>query len=302
MWTGGLINPAVYMPGSCVLNGVVTNPCSTLGNIQARRVLNLANPTEGRFYGAITALDDGGTGNYHGLLLSIQRRAARGLTLSTNYTWSHCIADLVRTSQTSTTYTIPGDRSSSRGNCGSDRRHSFNSSTVYQTPSFSNGWARTLFGQWQISAIVKVLSGQYFDVTAGTDRALTSAADQRANQLLADVFSPNKGQPGTGTNPFEVQWLNSAPGVAFATPVNGTYGNMGASSIRGPKNIQIDMGLTRTFQITESQRLQFRMEAFNVPNLVNLNNPVSSLNSANFGKILSTDSPRIMQAALKYSF
>src|SRR5437867_10874069 len=124
MWTGGALNPAVYIAGSCVLNGITTNPCSTLGNIQARRVLNLANPKEGQYYGSISGLDDGGTGNYHGLLLSVQRRAAKGLTVSANYTWSHCIADPVKTSQTAAEYVIRGDRSSSRGNCGSDRRRS----------------------------------------------------------------------------------------------------------------------------------------------------------------------------------
>jgi len=290
MWTGGALNPAVYIPGSCVLNGVTTNPCSTLGNIQARRVLNLTNPKEGQYYGAISGLDDGGTGNYHGTLLSVQRRAAKGLTVSANYTWSHCIGDIVKTSQTAAEYVIPGNRSSSRGNCGSDRRQSFNSSTVYQTPAFSNRTVKMLFSDWQVSAIVKLLSGQYFDVTAGTDRALTGAAGQRGNQLLPDPFTPNK---------TPTQWLNPA---AFAIPVNGAYGTMGAMTIRGPRSTQIDMGLTRSFQIRERHSLQFRWEAFNVPNLVNLNNPVGALNSLNFGKILGAGDPRIMQAALKYVF
>jgi hypothetical protein len=290
MWTGGALNPAVYIAGSCVLNGVPTNPCSTLGNIQARRVLNLANPREGQYYGTISGLDDGGTGNYHGMLLSAQRRAAKGLTVSANYTWSHCIGDIVKTSQTAAEYVIPGDRSSSRGNCGSDRRQSFNTSAVYQTPGFANAKMKMLFSNWQISAIVKLNSGQYFDVAAGTDRALTGAGGQRGNQILEDPFMPDKSA---------AQWLNP---LAFAIPTNGTYGTMGASSIRGPRSTQIDMGLTRSFQIRERQSVQFRWEAFNVPNLVNLNNPVTSLNSVNFGKILGSGDPRIMQVALKYVF
>jgi len=76
-----------------------------------------------------------------------------------------------------------------------------------------------LFSKWQISGIVKLLSGQYFDVTAGTDRALTGTANQRGNQLLGDVFAPSKSSS---------QWLNP---LAFAMPANGTYGTMGAMSI-----------------------------------------------------------------------
>jgi hypothetical protein len=134
------------------------------------------------------------------------------------------------------------------------------------------------------------MSGQYFDVTAGTDRALTGTGGQKGNQVRGDIFVSNKSAS---------QWLNP---TAFEIPVNGTYGAMGGMSIRGPKSIQIDMGLTRTFPIREGHSLQFRMEAFNVPNLVNLRNPVGSLNSVNFGKILDAGDPRIMQAALKYSF
>jgi hypothetical protein len=279
MWTGGALNPAVFIPGS-----------STLGNIQSRRVLNLANPREGQYYGSISGLDDGGTGNYHGVLLSAQRRAAKGLTISANYTWSHCVADIVKTSQTAAEYVIPGDRSSSRGNCGSDRRQTLNTSAVYQTPAFSNSRIRMLFSNWQVSTIVRLMSGQYFDVTAGTDRALTGAGGQRANQILADPFMPGK---------TSGQWLNP---LAFAIPPEGTYGAMGAMSIRGPRSTQIDMGLTRSFQIRERQSVQIRWEIFNVPNLVNLNNPVSARNNVNFGKIVGTGDPRIMQMALKYVF
>ena len=48
--------------------------------------------------------------------------------------------------------------------------------------------------------------------------------------------------------------------------------------------------------------IQFRAEAFNVFNRVNLGNPVSALNSSNFGLITSASDPRIIQLALKYAF
>ena len=59
--------------------------------------------------------------------------------------------------------------------------------------------------------------------------------------------------------------------------------------------------MTRVFKLGE-QRLQFRWEIFNVINYVNLNAPVTALNSASFGQIQSAGDPRIMQFALKFDF
>ena len=77
---------------------------------------------------------------------------------------------------------------------------------------------------------------------------------------------------------------------------------MGPRNVRGPKSVRIDMGLTRAFQIREKQSVEFRAEAFNVPNLVNLGNPTLILTSPTFGQILSATDPRILQLALKFLF
>ena len=62
------------------------------------------------------------------------------------------------------------------------------------------------------------------------------------------------------------------------------------------------MGLTRSFQIRENQDLQLRIEAFNLPNPVNPNNPTTARNDSNFGKIQSAMDPRILQIAVKYTY
>jgi len=89
---------------------------------------------------------------------------------------------------------------------------------------------------------------------------------------------------------------------AFALPDMGTRPNMGRANILGPRTLQFDMALSRTFQVRESQRVEFRAEAFNVMNTVNLNDPVVNLNSNTFGQVTSAKDPRIMQFALKYFF
>ena len=71
----------------------------------------------------------------------------------------------------------------------------------------------------------------------------------------------------------------------------------------GPGSIRIDMGLTRSFRLTERQTMEFRAEAFNLPNHVNLNNPASLvLTNPLFGVITTVQDPRILQFAVKYSF
>ena len=162
-------------------------------------------------------------------------------------------------------------------------------STVYEMPRFSNPTLRVLGSGWKVSGIVRLLSGGYLNVLSGIDRALQSGT-QRPNLVLLDVYTPNRSYD---------QYLNPA---AFAQPALGTFGNIGSFNIKGPGRITINMGLTRIFQVREKQSVEFRAEAFNLPNRLNAGDPNITLSDANFGRILSADDPRIMQFALKYVF
>ena len=63
------------------------------------------------------------------------------------------------------------------------------------------------------------------------------------------------------------------------------------------------MRLSRTFGIHEAQKLQVNFEAFNVPNSVAVGTPTTTLTSSTFGQFTSqSNSPRILQAAVKYIF
>jgi hypothetical protein len=149
---------------------------------------------------------------------------------------------------------------------------------------------RKLASDWQLSGITRLQSGGVLSVTTGVDTALTGQTLQRANQVLADPYAANKSVS---------LWINPA---AFAQPATGTYSSLGRNTLRGPGLIRIDVGITRTFKVREEQSIQFRAEAFNLPNLVNLGDPVTARNNQNFGRILTAGDPRIMQVALKYVF
>lgn len=212
-----------------------------------------------------------------------------GLTVQANYTWSHCIEDPVDDTNYGHEGVIIERRKFDRGNCLQDRRHNFNMSAVYEVPRFSNPTLRVLGSGWKVSGILRLLSGGYLTVLSGIDRSLQSG-EQRPDLVLLDVYTPKKRYD---------QYLNPA---AFAQPALGTFGNLGTRNIRGPGRITINTGLTRMFRVRENQSLEFRVEAFNLPNRLNPGDPNTTLSDAKFGQILSADDPRIMQFALKYVF
>ncbi len=306
LWALQQLNPAVYFfngTNSCTLpNGTtITGPpggreCSTTANTNQRRALVLENPQYGKFFGTVNRIDSGATASYHGLILSVQRRAARGVTITGNYTWSHCISDSVTTNTGNSGnadggYLNPQNRSLDRGNCEADRRHIFSSSAVAETPRFSNSTLRAVGSAWRISPIFKILSGGYVNIITSSDIALTGIANQRVNQVLPNPYGDKSVK----------NYLNPA---AFALPAAGTLGNAGSNSVAGPGTWQFDIALSRSFQLRERQRMEFRAEAFNLTNSFRMDilKLTNNLNSGAFGQVTGALDPRIMQFALKYFF
>jgi hypothetical protein len=300
LWSLRQLNPSVFLGlGPCTLNGVQYSTCSTTGNQNQRRRLSLQDPRTGQNFGFVATVDSGGKASYNALVLSAQRRAARGLTVNANYTWSRCISDPFNYDThggfTGGGWTSGDNRSFDRGNCtggtggAADRRHLFNLSAVAETPQFSNRTLRILGSGWRLSPIFKILSGDFMTVTTTQDRALSSIRGQRVNQVLVDPYGAKS----------VASYLNPA---AFALPALGTLGNVGSGAIEGPGSWQFDAALSRSFQVGEAQRLEFRAEAFNITNSFRMDDPVTNFNSGLFGQVTSAKDPRIMQFALKYVF
>jgi hypothetical protein len=74
-----------------------------------------------------------------------------------------------------------------------------------------------------------------------------------------------------------------------AVPANEIrFGTTGRNIIRGPGFFNLDVGLFRDFNITESVKFQFRMEMFGATNTPRYANPNTDVTSPNFGVITNT--------------
>ena len=95
-------------------------------------------------------------------------------------------------------------------------------------------------------------------------------------------------------------WFNVA---AFANPALGANGGSGRSIVDGPGYRNVDLGIFRDVPLRGRSMFQFRIEATNVFNIVNLNNPGLNLSApATFGKIRSARNMRQIQLGARVSF
>ena len=148
---------------------------------------------------------------------------------------------------------------------------------------------RMIASGWRLSPLVRILTGNFMTITTAQDRTLNGSGNQRVDQIR---FNPY-GDKSAGN------YMSSA---AFRLPALGTFGSVGRSSILGPGTWQFDVALSRTFKLRETQKVEFRAEAFNVTNAVHFNNPTTDFDSNTFGQVTTARDPRIMQFALKYLF
>jgi hypothetical protein len=85
------LNPSQYTtacPVGLQPSAAGTFPAACTGTVNQRRLLNVLRPSDGGLYGFVHAYDSGGTQSYQGMLLSVQRRLAKGVSLNANYTWA----------------------------------------------------------------------------------------------------------------------------------------------------------------------------------------------------------------------
>jgi hypothetical protein len=246
--------------------------------------------------------------SYNALQTSVKKRTSYGLTLLASYTFSKTLDYISGTGGTDSLEVdfLGNDQTQPRGSHGPsdfDRTHRFVLSAVYQTPNikFGPAFVRPVLSRWQISGVSVLQSG--LPITA-VDSTAGSVFGNLVGDTRAECTGANPASSGSVTSRLN-GYFNLA---AFApAPVIGDgtgFGNCGVGILRGPSELNLDLGVQRSFALTERQSIDFRAEFFNFTNTPKFGNPINDFAAGPaFGVITSTvGNPRIIQFALKYKF
>ena len=292
-----------------------------------------ANPNAG----PVDVLRNAGKYRYNALQAEIRKRFTGGLSFQANYTFQKILVDVASDAQARFDPRLDENQPNLEyQRADYDRTHTININGIYELPfgrgkKFLNngGWVNAVFGGFQFSSIVNISSGAPIsikDINGTLNRVARSNRQTAVTNLSADqiqeligifkvgdkiyfidpsVIGPDGSATGgnvTGTA------LSGFPDQVFFRNQPGQTSSLGRAQFNGPWYFNWDAGLIKNVPLSESMRLQFRAEAFNVLNRTNFfiadNSGIFDIDSTTFGQIQPTANfgPRIMQFAVRFEF
>jgi hypothetical protein len=210
-------------------------------------------------FGAINQLNSIGTSNYNALQSTLRLRAWHGLSSQFGYTWAHNLDEI-----SAYRGVIPFDSNNIKadyGNSDFDTRHTFTGTLSWDLPGSAHG-PKVLTHGWNVSTVLSFHGGQPNDqVRQGLD-------------LIADPFGGVSHSFVKNATFTGVQWVNpKAFGPASCAQVTSDgrcYGTLQRNAIHGPGYGDVDLGVSKSFVVTERLKAQFKAELFNLFNRINL--------------------------------
>jgi hypothetical protein len=250
-------------------------------------------------FGSNTNQSTIGNSNYNALEISL-RHTGGPLQLFASYTYSKSIDQSSNLGEE----VNPVNSALSRALSAFDIKHNFVASYAYTLPldrlfRIANRWTNG----WTISGITRYSTGFPVTLLNYGDNSLLGAEPNGVNNFGVDEPQYTPGSLNLDSNPRNARpYFNTA---LFSLQPLGTPGNAKRRFFSGPGIDNYDLALQKVVPLVESKSLLFRFEGFNVfnhaqfygPNAVNGN-----INSSSFGQVVSTASPRLMQAAIKFIF
>jgi hypothetical protein len=135
----------------------------------------------------------------------------------------------------------------------------------------SGGVNKKIWEGWELSGITVFQTGTPFSVLNAGSVDGISAPDNAGIVTVAgpasypDVAVAPLSKPTGPSGPSTFGPLLQNPGQ-FIAPTGFTFGNAGRNYLHNPSRTNFDMALSKSFALSESRSLQFRMETFNLFN------------------------------------
>jgi len=264
-------------------------------------------------FGGIDQFGHGGSSSYHSLQALVTSRLGSHSQIQAAYTWSHTIGNVDlgdssgsgfgQHSQTDA-YNINVDR----GNASINRPQMFVMNGVYYLPNLkgSNSLTQQAFGGWELTSIFQALSGssisQFYNATL-SDQNGCIAPDGTpivpcGGTNIGDVYGTGNGSGNINAARFMTtgvacnapltaaqaqqfgitrggpQILNPAAFTLVGYKI-GTEGDQPKGYCHGPKQVDLDFGIYKTWKLGEKVSLQFRFDAFDALNHPQFQNSIN---------------------------
>jgi hypothetical protein len=269
-----------HLPGSLDIN----DPPAGAGSVQARRPYT--------DYGTITYNTQNSSSSYNALQARLDKRFSAGLWYLVSYTFSKSI----------TRQEVPamgGNGYMNKALSSFDVPQLLTVGLGYELPfgrgkhflSNAGRLSDAFLGGWQYQTIDNFHSGVPYTPTISRDVANIGVGSQHPN-----LVGTGCRKSGSLNNYFILS--------DFAVPAPYTFGDASTDICRSGNEEEVDMSVFKQFGITEGSKLEFRFEAFNVPNSAYFSAPsTTTIDTSNGGQVTSTSNqPRQLQFALKYLF
>lgn len=237
--------------------------------------------------------------NYNAFQTKLEKRFSAG--------WSTLIHWTLARARNHEAGFFPFDPDLDHGPTDEERKSTLVINTLYELPigrgkAVGTDWSGVtdaVLGNWQINFSTNWSSGLPFSPTNSDCDALRDTGPCRPNLVgEAEAGGDRNGWFTTGTvdegGPFEI-------------PQRGTFGNVRRNTFRGPSFFNTDFAIFKNVPLSETVRVQFRAEIFNVFNKVNLGQPNNCINCSDEtdGRIFNLAagaSMRQVQWALRVEF
>jgi len=263
---------------------------------------------------AVTQYFMGFSTNYESLQVQLTKRASAGLTFTSAFTWGKA-QGYETGAQDGALLFYSGNWRRNYNLLDFDRKLNAEETVTYELPAgrghshFNSGIGAYAVGGWKISTVIGMVSGLPFTITT---TSATSGTAQTVNMTGSYQVTHHV------SNPVTTPWFNTA---SFASPAACAYtpgnpcalGTTQRNQFRGPAYFSDNVSLFKSIPVYRGSALEARFDAFNMTNTPAFGLPTSVITSSSFGKITSTlgsgvgnvngvGGPRVLQAAVKFTF